>query len=187
MIDLQTIKLIDLIPANIRNDPQVAAAAEALDQQLQTVTHAIPGVAIMYNIDNLPDPWVDELAWQWRAPFYDQALPLEQKRELVKKALAWHKRKGTPSAVEELIATVFGSGTVQEWFEYGGEPGYFKVQTSDPSATTDKAKEFLAAVNSVKNTRSWLESIEITTEATMNMYVGIAIHMGDYMKIEQAV
>lgn len=187
MISLQQIKLLDLIPPNLRSDPTIVAAAEALNQQLQAVTQLIPGVSILHQIDTLPEDWVDALAWQWRAPFYDQSLPLEQKRELVRKALAWHKRKGTPSAVEELVATIFGSGTVQEWYEYGGEPAYFKVLTNDPSATSDKANEFLAAVNAVKNVRSWLEAIEITTEGFMNLNFGFVAHIGKTITARQVV
>lgn len=187
VINLEQIKLIDLVPPNLRSDPKVSAAAAALDQQLQPVTQLIPSVAILHHIDTLPDEWIDELAWQWRAPFYDATLTIEQKRELVKNALAWHRRRGTPSAVEELIATVFGSGEVQEWFEYGGEPGYFRVRTSDPSATTTKAEAFLAAIDSVKNARSWLEAIEITTSATMNLRFGFAVHIGKTTTVRQVV
>jgi len=187
MIDMQTIKLIDLIPPNLRNDPNVAAAAASLDQQLHTVTDLIPGVAILHHIDTLPEQWVDELAWQWHVDFYNPDLPLDQRRELVKNSLPWHRRKGTPSAVEELIATIFGSGQVQEWFEYGGQPGDFKVLTSDPSATTDKAVEFLAAINSVKNARSWLESIEITTGGDMHLRFGFAVHIGKQITARQVV
>lgn len=187
MIELKDVHLLDLLPQSIKHDANIIAAADALNQQLQAITNNIPKLAILSNINNLSSEWLDALAWQWSAPFYSQLLPIEQKRELVSKALAWHKRRGTPSAVEELISTVFGSGEVKEWFEYGGQPGYFKVLTSDPSATADKANEFLAAINSVKNTRSWLESIEITNEGDTTIYYGFAVHTGDHLKIRLVI
>ncbi|MFU1797387.1 phage tail protein I [Paenibacillus azoreducens] len=185
MIDIGQIRLIDLVPPNLREDENVKAAAEAIDSELRKVTKLMPGVAILHHIDTLDEQWVDELAWQFHVDFYDPTLPIEQKRELVKNSLAWHKRKGTPSAVTELITTIFGSGQVHEWYQYGGQPGYFKVTTSDPSATNERAKDFLAAINSVKNTRSWLESIELTTIATMDIYVGNALHIGEQMTVRQ--
>lgn len=185
MIDIGHIKLIDLIPPNLREDENVRAAAEAIDSELQAVTELMPSVAILHHIDTLDEQWIDELAWQFHVDFYDPNLPIEQKRELVKNSLAWHRRKGTPSAVAELITTIFGSGQVAEWYEYGGQPGYFKVTTSDPSATNERAREFLAAINSVKNTRSWLESIELTTVATSELYIGFALHMGEHLTIRQ--
>ncbi|KEQ22299.1 phage tail protein I [Paenibacillus tyrfis] len=187
MIDIGKVKLLDLIPPNLRDDEKVQAAAESIDRELKQVTDIIPGVAIVHHIDTLPEEWVDQLAWQWHVDFYTPSLPLEQKRELVRNSLRWHKRKGTPSAVAELITTIFGSGEVIEWWEYGGQPYHFKVTTSDPAATSERAKEFLAAIASVKNTRSWLESIEITTVGEMDLYFGNALHMGEFMTVEQVV
>lgn len=187
MIDIGSVKLVDILPNSIRHDENVVAAAGALDKLNQQIASIIPSLFFVGDVDHLNDEWLDALAWQWRAPYYDQTLPIEQKRDIVKRSLIWHKRKGTPSAVEELITTVFGSGEVQEWWEYGGQPGYFKVRTSDPSATADKATEFLAAINSVKNERSWLEAIEITTEGNLQIYYGVATHIGDNLTIRQVV
>ncbi|WII39203.1 phage tail protein I [Paenibacillus thiaminolyticus] len=187
MIDIGRIRLLDLIPPNLREDENVRAAAEAIDSELHAVTELMPSVAILHHIDTLDEEWVDELAWQFHVDFYDPNLPIEQKRELVKNSLAWHRRKGTPSAVAELITTIFGSGQVVEWYEYGGKPGYFKVTTSDQSATNERAKEFLAAINSVKNTRSWLEKIELTRSGTMDLNFGFVFHSGKRLFIEQVV
>ncbi|MCY7485822.1 phage tail protein I [Paenibacillus alvei] len=187
MIDIGQIRLIDLVPPNLQEDENVCAAAEAIDAELQQLTESMPSVAILHHIDQLDEQWVDELAWQFHVDFYDSSLPIEQKRELVKNSLAWHKRKGTPSAVAELITTIFGTGQVLEWFEYGGKPGYFKVTTSDPAATNERAQELLAAINSVKNTRSWLEKIELTRNGTMDLNFGFVYHSGKRLYIEQVV
>ncbi|MFX3635463.1 MAG: phage tail protein I [Candidatus Pristimantibacillus sp.] len=187
MIELKDIHLLDLLPQSIKHDANIIACADALDQQLKAITSNIPKLAILSNVKGLSSEWLDALAWQWSAPFYDQSLLIEQKKELVTNALAWHKRRGTPSAVEELVATIFGSGEVIEWWEYGGQPGCFKVKTSDPSATTEKASQFLAAINSVKNVRSWLETVEITTGDEMQVYIGNAVHIGKFTTIRQVV
>ncbi|MGG4034197.1 phage tail protein I [Paenibacillus cisolokensis] len=187
MIDIANIKLIDLIPPNLREDETIRAAAESIDQQLRAVTSLIPQVAIVHNLESLPEQWVDELAWQWSVDFYDPSLPLEQKRELVKNSLRYHKQKGTPAAVEDLISTVFGSGEVREWYEYGGQPGYFKITTSDPAATTTRAQEFLAAINSVKNARSWLEGVEISKYDEMQLRFGFPVQVGSVITCEQVV
>lgn len=183
MTDIRQIKLIDLIPPNLQNDEKVKSAAEALDREFKKVTNLIPTLMIMHHIDDLEEPWIDDLAWQFHVDFYDPDLPIQQKRALVKNSLAWHKRKGTPSAVKELVSTVFGSGEVQEWFEYGGKPGYFRVMTSDESATNERANEFLVAIDSVKNMRSWLDGIIISTHAEMPLYFGGIIRTGDVLTI----
>lgn len=187
MISLQTVSLLDLLPDNLRSDGTVHAAAQGIDTELQALSKLIQTLPHLNRLDELTDAEADAYAWQYHVDFYDPSLPLEQRRELVKNSFRWHRRKGTPSAVEELVATVFGSGTVQEWWEYGGEPYHFRVLTNDPTATNDGATRFIQAVNSTKNTRSVLESIQITTETTMNLCIGFAVHIGDYFKIEQAV
>lgn len=183
MIELEDIHLLDLVPPNLRSDPKVVAAAEALNKQLREVTKYIPKVAIFHQIDELPAEWVDTLARQWHVDFYDPSLPLSQRRQLIKNSLAWHRRKGTPSAVEELITTVFGDGEVREWFEYGGQPGRFKVITSNSSVTAEDAERFLAALKSVSRASAHLDVIEITTTDTLQMYVGMPLHIGEFMTV----
>lgn len=185
MIDLQTVQLIDLVPSNLRNDPKVIAAAAAIDQQMQAVTQLIPDVSILHRINELPEEWLDEMARQFHVDFYDPELPLSQRRQLVANSMAWHRRKGTPSAVEELIATIFGDGIVEEWFDYGGDPYFFRVVTSNFSATTEHAERFLRAVNSVKNTRSWLDNVLIRLVEDTPVYFGTGVYIADHLTLEQ--
>lgn len=184
MIDIQNVSLLDLLPPNLKHDPKVAAAAQAIQGELQQTTLAISKLSIFDRLNTLNDAEADELAWQLHVDFYDATLPIEQKRALVKNAIRFHRRKGTTAAVEELIAILFGTGAVEEWFEYGGEPGYFRVRTSDPSATNERAQEFVQAVDSIKRLSAWLEAVilEETIEMT-DMYYGGVLHVGDFITI----
>ena len=119
---------------------------------------------LMYsNIDSLQDTefgnsLIDELAWQFHTDYYDKNADIETKKNLVKSSLKIHKTKGTPQAVIDLLRTAFPSDAVLlEWFEYGGEPYHFKIVTSQFEGYDEKA--FLKALNSVKNTRSYLDGI----------------------------
>lgn len=103
---------------------------------------------------------VDELAWQFHVDYYDKTADFEVRRKLVKQSILIHKKKGTPQAVLDLLNTAFPSDTILlEWFDYGGEPYHFKVITSSLD-DVDKAA-FIKALDSVKNERSYLESIEV--------------------------
>ncbi|PWK16054.1 phage tail protein I [Tumebacillus permanentifrigoris] len=185
MRSLLDIHLLELVPPNLRRDSDVEALAEAINQQLLAITQAIPTVAILQSLDSLSAEMVDELAWQFHVDFYDPTLPIEQRRELVKKSLAWHRRKGTPAAVEELITTLFGEGHVEEWFDYGGAPFSFRVHTNNKSVTQERALEFTRAVNSVKNARSILEKVVVGDSENFPLYYGGAIHIGDNLTIRQ--
>ncbi|MBY0088401.1 phage tail protein I [Brevibacillus brevis] len=185
MIDIFSGSLLDILPESLKRDPDSVFIAEAIAPEFQETSKAIKLTEIMSRIDEHPEEVIDLLAWQFHVDFYDPELPLETRRELVKNSLTWHRRKGTPAAVEELISTVFGDGRVEEWFEYGGQPGYFKVITNNRDVTTEQALMFTRALNSVKNTRSWLEKIEISQVEEHNLYFAGIIHMGDKITVKQ--
>lgn len=184
MIDLTRLSMLDMLPDNLKRDSSVRAAAQALDSQLQNLSEQIMKLPRFSRLDELDDEEADELAWQFHVDFYDPGLPIEQKRELVKNAIRFHRRKGTPAAVEELIAILFGTGAVEEWFEYGGEPGYFRVRTSDQTATSERAQEFIRAVDSVKRLSAWLETVilEETIQAN-DLFFGGTLHIGETITI----
>ena len=117
---LTTVSLLTLVPPNLQSDPQVIAAAEALDAELRLVTTAIDEALHLPRLDVLAEEVLDLLAWQWHVDFYEADLPLDQKRALIRRSVAWHRHKGTPWAVEQVVSAVFNDAKVTEWFEYGG-------------------------------------------------------------------
>ncbi|MBO8136811.1 MAG: phage tail protein I [Desulfotomaculum sp.] len=185
MTDIYNISLLDILPESLIKDPDVKALAQAIDPELQAISSVIVECILLTRIDELPEEVVDVLALQFHVDFYEPDLPLKQKRELVKNSISWHKRKGTPSAVEELVTAIFGDGEVQEWFEYGGQPYHFKVLTNNSAATTTDVQRFERAVESVKNARSILEAVEITVTDEMELYLGGVVHVGEYYEVRQ--
>ena len=158
---IKGLSLFDILPDNILQDEQVKAAATALDTELQKVTADTIQALHLPRLDELPETVLDLLAWQWHVDFYEPlGMDVETKRRLIKKSIAWHRMKGTPAAVEAVVSAAFDTSTVKEWFEYGGQPYYFKVVTEDVTTEKDKLDAMRRAVESVKNARSWLESIE---------------------------
>lgn len=127
MNDIYNTKLLNLLPPNLRNDPDMVAAANSVDKEFLDVVNSAKECILLPNIDNLPSNVVDVLAWQQHVDFYDVALDIDKKRELVKNSIRWHRKKGTPAAVEEVVSTFFEKSKVEEWFEYGGKPYFFKV------------------------------------------------------------
>ena len=71
-----------------------------------------------------------------------------------------HSKAGTPEAVTQMIEYVFGGGVFEEWFEYGGEPYHFKVDTS-AILSEDINEKFTKLIRRVKNVRSHLDQIVI--------------------------
>lgn len=186
MIKAHEIKLIDILPAILKNDKTMAAIAKVLQKYIDENYVYIEKLNILTNIDNITnEELVDHLAYQLHVDFYDSSLDIDKKKKLVENSIPQHRKKGTPIAIENLIEIVFGSGKVEEWFEYNGEPYYFRILTENKSATQERAEEFIRAVNTVKNTRSHLESVIIISSEEMNLYFGGFVHVGSYDEYRQ--
>ena len=184
MISIYEASLLDLLPANLKQDPDMIAAAKSLDTDFLMVVNEVKQCILLPRIDALSEDILDMLAWQMHVDFYDATLNTEVKRSLIKNAYRIHKFKGTPAAVEELISTVFDSGEVVEWFNYGGEPYKFRVITANEAVTVDKAEQFVRALNSVKNMRSWLDKVVISTSDNLNLYFAGVVHQADWISLE---
>lgn len=187
MIDIFNINLRDIMPESLKNDPDVQALCDAITPEIQAISNEIKQCILWARIDELAEKVLDLLAWQLHVDFYDLDLPIEIKRQLVRNAPRWHKRKGTPAAVEELVTAVFGEGKVLEWFEYEGEPYHFKVQTFNLSVTQEDADKFSRALNSVKNARSWFDGVEVTISDNLPIFYAGVVYAGDNLTVEQVV
>ena len=98
MNDLQNLNLIELLPTSIASDETIRNICNAIAEKLQTINEKAELVLLLPRLDQLPETLVDELAWQYHVDFYDYAASLDKKRALVRKAIDWHRRKGTPAA-----------------------------------------------------------------------------------------
>ena len=185
MIKIDEISLFDLLPPNFKTDPVMSAAARSLDKQMKELTGEIEALSFIRRLHagKITDAEADEKAWEYHVDFYDTSLPLEQKIQLLLNAKEFHKRKGTPAAIEDLITILFGEGKVEEWFEYGGEPGYFKVITNNPEVTLDRAQEFYRAVESVKRLSAHLEEVILSQTESLRLYFGTGLVVNEHIII----
>jgi Bacteriophage P2-related tail formation protein len=117
---LRTSRLIDTASSSIAYDAQMKSACSAFDQQMYQIIDETGQVCFIPNIMGLTDSkLVDILAWQFHVDFYDATKPLEFKKNLVQQSIIWHKTKGTPALVQEVLDTYWpGGATLTEWFEY---------------------------------------------------------------------
>ena len=184
--DLQSTSLLDILPANLLADEQINAAARALDTELQKITAATKEALILPRIDELSEEVIDLLAWQLHVDFYEELTSLTEKRNAVKQSIAMHRVKGTRMAVELALHMVYKSGEVSEWFEHGGRPYYFRVRFIYPETIrTEDVDRVIRIINTVKNTRSWLEGIEFTRPVRIRQYSGVAISTNKTYRLMQ--
>lgn len=184
MNDLNALSLMKVMPAHLIQHPEDQAMAQAINAML---TYVFEKSKVLDPRNELPDWLLDITAWEKHVDFYDASLPVETKRELINKALFFHRTKGTKGAVEDLVQTVFGDGQVLEWFEYDGQPFHFKVRTNNISATNEKAQQFIRAINSVKRKTTVLEKVELIETENVAMTFGAFLHVADKLVVKQVM
>lgn len=160
MLDLSDNVLQKILPTSISSDDTVQDIVQAIGEKLVELDSQAESVLLLPRLSKLSEAVVDELTWQYHVDFYENTLSITKKRALIKKALAQHRYKGTPAAVEEVCSAVFKNAVVQEWYEYDGKPYHFKVRVAQETApTAETIASLTKTINVCKNTRSWLDDI----------------------------
>ncbi len=173
MINLYSGELRDILPPYFKYKADIISYSAALKEGL-LLAHEYAERTLLYaNIDNMPGYLLDYAAIELDAQYYNNADGIDKKREYIKKALYWKIKAGTIEAVEELIRTAFGEGTIKIWKDYEegeGTPGTFRIETN-ADMTADIIDTFTSLIDRTKNESSHLETVsadrKLDTELTV--------------------
>lgn len=153
----------ECLPEPLKRDKKIYALAKSLTDQLLTVSDLSKTALIYDRIDEMPEALLDILAYDFHCDWYDAAYPIETKRKILKHNVIIHKRLGTKYAVEQALTDVYGSATVQEWFNYDepGDPYHFKINVTviDRGITEEEELELERKMWFYKNLRSHCDGI----------------------------
>lgn len=174
-MDLAGVILLQLLPRWMQEDAADQGLAEGVDAVIRRMAHDMESLTVWDKIDALPEDILEELAWALNIEWWDSTAPIDIKRKLIKSSDIIHAHKGTPAAVERVVETYFGSGWIEEWFQYGGAPHHFKVFTNSPALVSANLDRFLSLLNKVKRKSSKLDLIKIEIYSDMYLYAGSAI------------
>lgn len=184
---LADIALSTVLPGSIASDAQVQAAASAIGLQLTDVTGEIGLVYLFSRIDTLEGDLLEHLGYQfhitgiegWRLARTD-----EEKRNLIRTAIAVHRKKGTKFAIERVLSLLNMKGTVTEWFEYGGNPYTFTVDIDVVCYPIDVEVLLLfdQLVNEYKSARSHYET-KLNLAQRSKVYVPAWMQAGDVVAL----
>jgi phage tail P2-like protein len=188
-------KTIEIVPSSIRDDPQVQAACGAIDAELVQIADeflqgspkANPSICFWPDVEQQVEPLLDVLSWEMHVDVWQNIagapLTTEKKIELINQSIDWHRHKGTKYAVDQMLKTVFGVAMVTEWYEYGGDPYYFRIVTEEHTYTEAELGQILDAVYAVKNVRSWLDSFDKSRLHKQFLYQAIVVRQFILTKI----
>ncbi|MBQ6024527.1 MAG: phage tail protein [Lachnospiraceae bacterium] len=127
MTNLYDSEIKEILPEFLSKKPEVRAVSHAISKALQRLLDYSKGMEVYSGVDSLSAEVLDMMAIELDALYYDMSLPIEAKRRIIKETLPQYLTAGTVGAVENLITTIFGGGEVEEWYQYSGTPGYFRL------------------------------------------------------------
>jgi len=163
------------LPSFILNDTNGRALAKAIEAGVQIMNNVISdGVKRLNDVDSMPEWRLDEMAWEYNIP-YDYKADIDIKREWVRNVQRLARLYGTPEGIQQYMQGYFDTATVEEAWEYNGDPFHFRVIFPD-SWTPEKVAWATTAINTVKNVRSVLDSYVFNGKWRHNLYVGCALY-----------
>lgn len=149
------------LPNPLTHDKKIVALASAVSKELLDVSRLSKMALIYPRIDELPEELLDVLAHDLHVDWYDYGYDAETKRNVLKGSVGVHRKMGTKRAVEKAVSDVYGTATVEEWFDYGGEPYHFKIAVGVGEAGVSEYDEnkLLEKMRFYKNLRSRCDGI----------------------------
>lgn len=151
--------LLAALPTVLQRDQSMVALATGLAEVLSARPAELEKLRIYPQIDTLDEELLDILAYDLKVDWYNYNYPVEAKRELLKSSWFVHRSLGTKGAVSSALSAIYPNSTVQEWFEYGGEPYYFRIVVDLTSGQIVELShaEIVKTVDIYKSLRSRLE------------------------------
>lgn len=149
----------------------------------QTMAY-IDGSQIYTAIDTVDEAVLDALAVNWKIDWYDTEYDIAQKRRIVKTALNIRRTMGTVAAVKAQADAIYPGSTLEEWFEYGGDPGKFRLRVN--IMTVEEQEKFAAMtlqeierrLAAAKRFSAHLEEVEYYDAGGTATAYGMATYVG---------
>ena len=169
---LKDVDLIKLCPAFMREDKTNKILANGVNNIFQTWANDLDRLAVINQIDKLKEAELDQLASDKNIFWYNTKADISVKRSLIKNAKTVFNRLGTVWAVESVMNDYMPGTELQEWFNYNGERGYFRIVTTNTSVLKTDIQTFLNILSLIKRKSVWLEHIMLRLEQILVLYPG---------------
>lgn len=169
------VPLNQTLPYALRKDKRIVALAGAISDQLAINAEMIRDTdGFYYRINQLSERVLDMLAHDLHVDWYDYGASLEEKRSMVASSVFVHRHMGTPSAIYRVIQDVFEEGSLEEWFQYGGQPNHFRVRTEQAERVNQNIDHFLEMISKAKPVSQVLDHVTVCRSGVSTVATGIA-------------
>jgi phage tail P2-like protein len=184
---IDDVSLSEYLTPAARNDLFFYCAALTLDPLLADIRGQIINNNVLPRLQNQSSQILDVLAhYHFNLDVYDDNLDFGKKLILVRDAIKNKIRKGTPSAIKNVMNTVFNYVELIEWWQDSPPAPHdtFRLKISDPLVDGAKVQSMIKTILAVKNARSYfagITSFGIVPAATV--YTGGLVGLYDYRVI----
>lgn len=186
MISLQQVGFSSLLPPNLQ-DTQTRALGAAWDKAFRKLVNYAERVSMTFAfVMELDEEMADHLCLSLDIKGYKADLSLQKKRLLIQSALLNYSRMGTKAALEDAVGIIHGGTSVQENWEYGGQPYFFRVavDAGQEKVAENPVGRLLDTIMEYKNARSWLQGITVDVIEPGSVYTGALPEMGTMLVID---
>lgn len=174
-MNLKDVDLIKLCPAFMREDKSNQVLANGINNIFHTWSENMDRLPVINQLDKLKEAELDQLASDRNIFWYDYKANISVKRVLIKNAKTVFNRLGTVWAVESVMNDYLPQSELKEWFEYEGNPGYFRLITDNTDILRTDIEVFLNILLKIKRASVWLEDIILRLKQYLVLYPGIGV------------
>lgn len=177
MINIDNVKATDILPYSF-NTAEALAFATTVQRLCANVLQQLYGAVCFGDVAAAAPTVLNAMAAEIGALFYADDMPVLQKRSVIASSYENNARIGTTSSVIHFLSGSFGTGYVEEWQKYNGQPWHFKalVKSRPPLPITRAGYNiFENSFNEVKPMRTRLDSLIITRDLVIDVNIGATI------------
>lgn len=173
-----TFEIEKWVPKFILADKNGYAIAKALEAAIAYMNETISdGVSLISDYETMPEWRLDELAWEYNIP-YDYSADVEIKRQWIGSLYSLYRLWGTPEGIVKYMAAYFEDTTLEENWEYGGDPFHFLVNFQG-TWTPENIAWATIAINKIKNLRSVLDKYHYTAKWLQTLHFANSFYAAD--------
>lgn len=166
MINLRDARITDGLPRIVAEQPWAQVLSAVYGELQDRMFECLDTGMTFSEVDTCDEGVLDQMAIYLKIEWYDSAADIETKRKLVRTAIEIQRYAGTVKAVREQVETIYKKARIEEWFSYGGTPGFWKlyVDITDDQETYHTAAEMEKLLGYTKRCTAHLEHIIYTIE-----------------------
>lgn len=174
--------MADLLP------PNASAAERALAEGLARLSEVPVPVGVLWNPVTCPEALLPWLAWAVSVDQWEPDWTEAQRREVVRRAVAVHKVKGTRGALVRALDALGYTVRVREWWQEdpAGEPFTFslEVEIDDRGIDDGLYAQLRATANAARNVRSHLAGLVAVSRVSGVLRTGCGALSGSALYVE---